>query len=101
MTLDGISRPENGVEFYNQISDKIAGFHSCQKSRIDADIRLGYFNSQSSKSLYLLFKELKQLSKAGKSLAISWYYDGEDENIEEFVELLREDLGLKVNLVTE
>jgi hypothetical protein len=62
---------------------------------------LGYFNSQSSKSLYLLFKELKQITNSGKTLALSWHYDGEDENIEEFVELLKEDMGIEVTLLKE
>ena len=62
-------------------------------------MQLEYFNSQSCKSIYLIFKLLSEIKgRKGKQVLASWTYDGVDENIEEFFETLNEDMDLKVAL---
>ena len=52
---------------------------------------LAYFNSSSTKMLFTLFDALDQAAQAGNRVELHWYYDAEDETIQEFGEELRLD----------
>ncbi|MDA7744636.1 DUF1987 domain-containing protein [bacterium] len=101
VSLIGNSRPENGIGFYKEVIEAVCKMKASTCQTITASIKIGYFNSQSSKSLYQMFNCLADAAKSGKDVRVTWTYDGHDENVEEFVDLLNYELDLIVQLAVE
>ncbi len=47
------------------------------------EIRLEYFNTSSSKCILDIFKKVNSLYKNGIDVVINWYYEEEDEDMQE------------------
>lgn len=92
LTIKGESYPENAAAFYAPIVQQLREFlDECHATVITANIALAYFNSSSTKMLFTLFDALDQAAQAGNRVELHWYYDAEDETIQEFGEELRLD----------
>ena len=48
-----------------------------------ANMAFEYFNTSSSKCLYMLFKKLDELHQKGKRVIINWFYEVGDEDMME------------------
>ena len=97
--IKGVSLPENGQRFYQELIERVSLFKLSDKKELRVSIDLNYFNSQSSKSLFLLFREIRKLKDKRKKLVLQWHYDGEDEEVEEFVGVVNSQLDLHLELV--
>jgi hypothetical protein len=53
------------------------------KTPVEFQIDLSYFNSSSAKFLFDIFSELKKLPEAGFPLNVNWCYDEEDSDMKE------------------
>lgn len=92
LRLRGESYPENAAAFYGDIIGRLRQYLALQSGqRIEVHIALAYFNSSSTKMLFTLFDALDQAAQAGNRVELHWYYDAEDETIQEFGEELRLD----------
>ena len=98
--LVGRSSPENSVLFYSPLLDALKS-DKVTTPKLDVDIKLEYFNTSSSKCLYDVFKQLKQLEISGKDININWYYEPMDEDMFEAGEDYSELLDLEFNFVEE
>ncbi|MEZ4722715.1 MAG: DUF1987 domain-containing protein [Flavobacteriales bacterium] len=96
--LKGVSLPENALAFYNMLIEKVGGFRDSEPSVVKITVDMDYFNSISSKCLYMLFKEFRNLIETGKSTQVVWYHDGENESVEDFALVLQDDLRIPVEL---
>jgi hypothetical protein len=76
LIIKGRSISENEITFYKPI---IAWAGLLQQKTLIVDINLEYVNSQSSKSLFQLFKVLDQ-NRDIANLIINWYYDEGDDD---------------------
>ena len=47
------------------------------------DMKLEYFNTSSSKCILDLFKRLEKINAPDNSVLINWYYETDDEDMEE------------------
>lgn len=83
LELKGRSIPENSVEFYKPLNDWIDtyGTNPCKKTIVD--IKLEYFNTSSSKCILDLFKKLEKISTKGTEVEVNWYFEQDDEDMEE------------------
>ncbi len=61
--------------------------------------KLTYFNTSSTKSLLDIFKILKKYELDGGQVAVNWYYDNEDLDLEEAIQDYITDTGLKINMI--
>ena len=90
--LKGESFPENAAAFYLPVIEALRAYlDQCQSARIRVHVALAYFNSSSTKMLFTLFDALDQAAQAGNPVELHWYYDAEDETIQEFGEELQLD----------
>lgn len=89
--IEGVSVPENTVEFYNPVVYALKEYVENPKDKTVFDIKLEYFNTSTSVILLNIFRILANLSK--DMLTINWYYEEED------LEMLEagEDYGNMVN----
>lgn len=89
--IEGVSVPENTVEFYNPIVYALQEYVENPKDKTVFDIKLEYFNTSTSVILLNIFRILSSLNE--DVLTINWYYEEED------LEMLEagEDYGNMVN----
>jgi hypothetical protein len=83
LELKGRSIPENSVEFYKPLNDWIDSYGSSPKAVTVVDIKLEYFNTSSSKCILDLFKKLEGINGKGTDVSINWYFEEDDEDMEE------------------
>lgn len=83
LELKGRSIPENSVEFYKPLNDWIDSYGSNPKTQTVVDIKLEYFNTSSSKCILDLFKKLEGINGKGTDVSINWYFEEDDEDMEE------------------
>ena len=84
LSLKGRSTPENSIEFYRPIMEWLDAYGETQPSnKTVLNIRLEYFNTSSSKCILDIFKKINSLFKSGIDVVIQWYYEEEDEDMQE------------------
>ncbi|WP_296623497.1 DUF1987 domain-containing protein [Marivirga sp.] len=81
--ISGRSIPENSIEFYKPLLDWLDKYVQNPLESTTFEIKLEYFNTSSSKCLVEIFRKLEKVNADGKSITIDWYYEEEDEDMEE------------------
>ncbi|MFA7273254.1 MAG: DUF1987 domain-containing protein [Crocinitomicaceae bacterium] len=99
MELKGRSIPENSVEFYQPLNEWIDSYSSNPKEKTIVDIKLEYFNTSSSKCILDLFKKLENLNGAATEVIVNWYFEQDDEDMEEAGEDYQAIIGLPFNMI--
>ncbi len=83
LEIRGRSLPENSFEFYKPLSDAIDKYSLSVKTNTTVNIYFDYFNTNSSKSIFDIFKKLEKIHKRGNPIIINWNYeDGDDDMLE-------------------
>lgn len=77
--ISGRSLPEDTVEFYAPVMEWIAQYKKEPNAVTDFVFKLEYFNTSSSKYIQDILSALENI----EGLKIVWYYQEDDENIEE------------------
>lgn len=83
MELRGRSIPENSIEFYQPLNEWIDAYGSNPCENTVVDVKLEYFNTSSSKCILDLFKKLERLNGNKTAISVNWYYEMDDEDMEE------------------
>src|ERR1043166_736615 len=78
VVIKGISMPENALEFYAPLSEKLFDFFGDGFSGLSMEINLHYMNSMSNKQLLKLIKNI--LAK-DSGVNIAWKYQPNDDLI--------------------
>ena len=82
-TISGRSLPEDSAEFYRPVIKWLEDFKSSSHTSIDFVVKLDYFNTSSSKMILDILQKLKQVRLAGKETKILWYFQEDDEDMQE------------------
>jgi len=83
LELKGRSIPENSIEFYKPLNDWIDAYGANPKPNTIVEIKLEYFNTSSSKCILDLFKQLEKLNSGNTEVKVNWYFEEDDEDMEE------------------
>lgn len=83
LELKGRSIPENSIEFYKPLNDWIDAYAANPKPNTIVDVKLEYFNTSSSKCILDLFKQLEKLNAGNTEVKVNWYFEEDDEDMEE------------------
>jgi len=83
LEISGRSIPENSIEFYKPIIEWLESFKISERDKVVLDIKLEYFNTSSSKCILDVFKKLEEIRSVGKDASIRWYFESDDEDMEE------------------
>jgi hypothetical protein len=83
MELRGRSIPENSIDFYKPLNEWIESYGSSPKPNTVVDVKLEYFNTSSSKCILDLFKQLEKLNSMNTVVNVNWYFEEDDEDMEE------------------
>jgi hypothetical protein len=83
LVISGRSIPENSIEFYKPIIEWLELLKVSDKDKVVLDIKLEYFNTSSSKCILDVFKKLEEIRGVGKDASIRWFFESDDEDMEE------------------
>lgn len=83
LLLKGRSIPENSIEFYKPLNDWLDLYVEKPLDETTIDMKLEYFNTSSSKCILDLLKRLEKINQAGSKVSVNWYFESEDEDMEE------------------
>lgn len=83
LLLKGRSIPENSIEFYKPLNDWLDLYGEKPLNETTIDMKLEYFNTSSSKCILDLLKRLEKINQAGSKVSVNWYFESEDEDMEE------------------
>lgn len=81
LLIRGRSIPENSIEFYKPLVDKLEEYTNSPQSATEVKIQLEYFNTSSSKCILDVFKKLEKIKSNGSDTVIKWYYEEDDEDM--------------------
>jgi hypothetical protein len=99
MELKGRSIPENSVEFYKPLNEWIDTYGKNPVNATTVDVKLEYFNTSSSKCILDLFKKLESISGERTQVTINWYFEEDDEDMEEAGQDYQAIIGLPFNII--
>ena len=94
LKLVGESYPEDVSEFYNPIFASLDAYLAALgDGRCRFDFELIYLNSSSAKAIMMLMDKLDAAAANGATVDVYWYYDKEDDTMQELGEEFGEDLA--------
>jgi hypothetical protein len=94
LKLVGESYPEDVTEFYNPIFASLDGYLAeLGDGKCRFDFELIYLNSSSAKAIMMLMDKLDAAAANGATIDVFWYYDKEDDTMQELGEEFGEDLA--------
>ena len=93
LKLSGESYPEDVTEFYNPIFSALDAYlATLGPGRCRFDFELIYINSSSAKAVMMLMDKLDAAAAKGAAVDVHWFYDEEDDTMQELGEEFGEDL---------
>jgi hypothetical protein len=99
LELKGRSIPENSVEFFQPLNDWIKKYGADPQPFTTFDVKLEYFNTSSSKCILDLFKTLESINGKGTEVNVNWYFESDDEDMEEAGEDYQEVITLDFKII--
>ncbi len=97
--LKGESYMEEAYRFYMPLLEWLKEYSLKEKKPVTLNIRLTYFNTNSSRLLLDMFDILKKSKDAGNDIRINWYYEEDDPDIQEEVEDFEIETGLDIKMI--
>lgn len=95
--MSGRSIPENSIEFYRPLFEWLDTYVEQPLNQTTFDVQLEYFNTSSSKCLVEIFRRLEKIDE--QQIAVNWFYEQDDEDMQESGEDIREIIDLDINLI--
>lgn len=86
LQIEGRSIPENPNEFYKPLIQWVNEYFTQPKAKTKLVIKLEYINSGSSKSLLEFLRLIRDYHNKGNIITIEWYYESDDESVQELGE---------------
>ncbi|WP_422360518.1 DUF1987 domain-containing protein [Reichenbachiella sp.] len=81
--MRGKSSPENPLAFYNYVLESLDSYAESGTASMTANLAFEYFNTSSSKCLYIFMKKLSKIDEMGKKVIVNWYFEDGDEDMKE------------------
>ena len=93
LKLSGESYPEDVTEFYRPVFKALDNYlGALGEGRCRFDFELIYLNSSSAKAVMMLMDKLEDAAKNGANVDVYWFYDSDDDTMQELGEEFGEDL---------
>ena len=99
MEFSGKSIPENSANLYGPVMEWVDNYIKTPCDNTIFVVKLEYFNTSSSKYLLEIFRQFEEVFKSGKKVSVQWYYELEDEDMQESGDDFRDILKIPVELI--
>jgi hypothetical protein len=98
LQIKGKSYDDDVVMLFNMLRSKLKAFGGNKPQKLDVNIYLKYFNTSSSKCLFDLLSDLKEIESNGTKLNIIWNFVEGDEEMGEEIEDFRDSLDMEFDI---
>lgn len=99
LELRGRAIPENSIEFFKPLNDWLDQYSTSPKDKTTVDVKLEYFNTSASKCILDFFKKLEKVNGGVTEVHVNWYFETDDEDMEEAGEDYDAILGLPFSII--
>lgn len=93
--VSGRSLPEDAAEFYQPILDWLEAYTQDSNPETQFVFKMEYFNTASSKLLLDVLSKLEDI----ENVSVTWYFDEEDEDMQEAGEEFSELVEIPFDLI--
>lgn len=101
LRLEGESYPENAFEFYRPLLEWTAACLDRDDRPFTLELSLIYLNTSSIKCMMDLLDLLEDAHHAGRTVAVRWRCDPDNERALDLAEEFQEDLSLPFNVIPD
>ena len=98
-TISGHCYPEDAHRFFEELANWFKEYIEKVKGSISFIIKLKYFNSSSSRSIFRLLNLLKGYKDNGGVVEIAWHYDEDDEYMLEEISGYSEEANIPIEKI--
>jgi len=81
--MEGRSLPEDVKDFFGPVFSWLDGYFAAPNDQSVFEFELEYFNTASSKMILDVLMKIESAKSDGKNVKVIWYYDEDDEDMEE------------------
>ena len=99
LEIAGRSIPENSVEFYRPVLEWLDQYEKSPSDETEFIFKLEYFNTSSSKCILDIFRKLETVAETGSNIKIKWFFDEDDEDMQESGEDFQEIIKLPFEMI--
>lgn len=99
-SISGKSLPEDVKEFYNPLIEWIENYSNEPNPETNLKVKMEYFNTASSKMLLEIFELFKNLHDSGNKVTVDWYYQEDDEDMQDAGEDYADIVELPFNFIS-
>lgn len=100
LEIGGESYPENALEFFRPVYDWLENYFNEYSGEIVFNFKMVYFNTSSSKAILDILDLIESHHKNNGKISINWYYESDDEDIQESGEEFGEGLTVNYNIIS-
>jgi len=98
--LAGESYLEETRDFYVVLLDWLKKYDEHTTAPLTFDFKLTYFNTSSSRCILDILNQLKEMIDSGKEVTVNWYFQDDDEDMQEEVEDFIFDSQVDINIIS-
>ena len=99
LEISGKSIPENSYDLYRPLLDWVEEYTKKPAPNTVFVFKLTYFNSSSAEYLLDIMKKLESLFLTSGNVEIKWFYDAEDEDMEQIGEDFKSILKIPIEMI--
>jgi hypothetical protein len=96
----GRSIPEDSLAFYRPLYTWLDSYAETAPQEVFVTIEFDYFNTSSAKCILDFLKKIKNIQNAGKNVAIQWFHENGDVDMEESIDDFRTLLNIDIEIIT-
>lgn len=97
--LIGESYMEEAYKFYTPLLKWLKEYTLELNKAVTLNLKLTYFNTNSSRLLLDILDVLKKSQEAGNDVEINWYFEEDDPDVKDEVEDFEIETGLQIKMV--
>lgn len=99
LKITGRAIPENPEEFFSGMIQWVKDYFKSPAELTTVEIQLEYINSGASKFILEFLHLIKDMDRSGKKCKVNWYYEEDDESLQELGKHYQSILNLEFNLI--
>lgn len=97
--ISGRSLPEDVVSFYQPVVDWLEEYKTQALGFTEFVFKYIYFNTATSKLIQDILYKLEELHESGKEVQVLWYYEEDDEDIQDLGEEFAENIDVPFEII--
>ena len=101
MEMCGDSYPENSFELFSPAMQWIENYLAQPDRQLTLNLHLLYLNTSSVKAVMDIFDILEEAHKAGRKVAVNWFYDEQNERVADLAEEFKEDCSFPFEITSQ